>query len=367
MKIFQVIPHLGSGGAERFVVDLSNELIKLGHDVTLLTFYDLEGKYGFYKNDIDKRVKLISLHKKPGLSFRALKEVIDIVKSNRPDIIHSHINSLQYTVLPQIFMARGVHTVHNEAHLEVKGFFERFLRKIVFKLNVVHPVTISPESHDSFIAFYGKDALMINNGRAINENIQVSDKVKKEVESYKGTSKTKVIVQLARFQQQKNIPMMARVANRLYEERFDFSLLFIGSTVNSAITDEVKKLMPPCAHILGERNNPLEYLKEADAFALSSLYEGMPISLLEALAMGAIPVCTPVGGIPNVVHDGYNGFLSKDISDDAFYLAMKRFLDADFIALKRMSDNAVSSFAPYSMKVCAEKYISFYSRLLESK
>ena len=52
MKILQVIPHLGSGGAERFVVDLSNELSKQGHEVVLLTFYDLEGKYGFYKNDI---------------------------------------------------------------------------------------------------------------------------------------------------------------------------------------------------------------------------------------------------------------------------------------------------------------------------
>ena len=57
MKIIQVIPHLGSGGAERFIVDLSNELVQMGNNVILLTLYDLEGEYGFYKNDINNKVK----------------------------------------------------------------------------------------------------------------------------------------------------------------------------------------------------------------------------------------------------------------------------------------------------------------------
>lgn len=367
MRILQVIPHLGSGGAERFVVDLSNELVEFGHDVILLTFYDLVGKYGFYKDDIDKRVRLVSLRKQPGLSVKAMKQVIDIVRHEKPDIIHSHINSLQYTMFPQIFMAKGVHTVHNEAHLEARGALEVGLRKFAFRHNLVQPVTISPESHDSFVAFYGKEAPLINNGRAVNGNISVTDDVKSEVERFRKSSNTRVVVQLARFQPQKNIPMMARVAARLYEEGYDFTLLFIGSTENAPIVDEVKKYMPPCAHILGERNNPLEYLKEADAFALSSLFEGMPISLLEALAVGAVPVCTPVGGIPNAVHDGDNGFLSKDTSEEAYYVAMKIFLDADNATLKNMSESAKNSFAPYSMKICAEKYVSLYCNLLENK
>lgn len=367
MRILQVIPHLGSGGAERFVVDLSNELVELGHDVILLTFYDLVSKYGFYKDDIDKRVRLVSLHKQQGMSVKAMKQVFDIVRREKPDIVHSHINSLQYTMFTQIFMAKGVHTVHNEAHLEVKGALEKGLRKFVFKHNLVQPVTISPESHDSFVAFYGKDAPLINNGRAVNGDISVTDDVKSEIGSFRKSSNTRVVVQLARFQPQKNIPMMAQVAARLYDDGYDFTLLFIGSTENATIVDEVRNFMPPCAHILGERNNPMEYLKEADAFALSSLFEGMPISLLEALAVGTVPVCTPVGGIPNAVHDGDNGFLSEDTSEEAYYVAMKRFLDADNVTLKNLSESAINSFAPYSMKNCAEKYVLLYNKLLEDK
>ena len=70
MKIFQVIPNLGSGGAERFVVDLSNELAQQGHDVTLLTLYDLVGTHGFYKDEIDGKVRVVSFHKSLGLSIR---------------------------------------------------------------------------------------------------------------------------------------------------------------------------------------------------------------------------------------------------------------------------------------------------------
>lgn len=364
MKIIQVIPHLGSGGAERFVVDLSNELVSIGHDVILLTFYDLYGKYGFYKDDIDNRVKLLSIHKKVGFSVKCFWQVFDIVRKEMPDIVHSHVNSLQYAFLPQVFITKGVHTVHNEAQREASGIFEAGLRKFAFKFELVQPVTISPESHDSFVKFYGKDAPLINNGRAINNNITVSEVVRHEISSFKKSSKTKVIVQLARFQRQKNIPMMARVASRLYNEGYDFTLLFIGSTENEEIVNEAKKQIPPCAHILGERTNPLEYLKEADAFALSSLFEGMPISLLEALAVGAIPVCTPVGGIPNVVRDGENGFLSSDNTEDSYYAAMKNLLTADSSKLKAMSIKAKESFAPYSMKECAEKYVQLYKQLL---
>lgn len=364
MKIFQVIPHLGSGGAERFVVDLSNELVKQGHEVVLLTFYDLEGKYGFYKKDIDVKVRLISLHKRLGFSLNAIFDIIKLANKERPDIIHSHINSLQYTFIPQVLFSKGVHTVHNEAHLEASGRLEVGLRKFAFKHNLIQPVTISQESHDSFLSFYGKEAVLINNGRAVDSNIVVSNDVKKEISGYKKSEQTRVIIQLARFQSQKNIPMMARVANRLYSEGYDFALLFIGSTENKPIVDEVKSIMPSCAHILGERNNPLEYLKEADAFALSSLFEGMPISLLEALAVGAIPVCTPVGGIPNAVIDGENGFLSTDNKEASYYEAMKRFLETDMETLNTMSLKAKKSFAPYSMEECAGKYLQLYKNLL---
>ena len=135
---------------------------------------------------------------------------------------------------------------------------------------------------------------------------------------------------------------------------------FIGNTDNEKILEEVKREMPSCAHVLGERHNPLEYLMEAGCFALSSLYEGMPISLIEALGVGALPVCTPVGGIPNAIVNGENGILSSDTSEDAYYLALKSYLDLPIEIINQMRVKAKESFKPYSMSVCAKRYLDLF-------
>ena len=76
---------------------------------------------------------------------------------------------------------------------------------------------------------------------------------------------------------------------------------------------------------------------------------------------------TPVGGIPNAVIDGENGFLSTDNTEAAYYEAMKRFLETDMETLNTMSLKAKQSFAPYSMEECAGKYLQLYNNLLKNK
>jgi glycosyltransferase involved in cell wall biosynthesis len=62
-------------------------------------------------------------------------------------------------------------------------------------------------------------------------------------------------------------------------------------------------------HVLfmGERNDVAAILDKSDIFVLSSKNEGHPISLLEAMSMGVVPVCTAVGGIPELVENTVNG------------------------------------------------------------
>ena len=62
MKILQIVYSLGPGGAERLVVDLSNELSRQGHDVTLCVLRDDEqGNFGFYKHEVSEKVNYVNL------------------------------------------------------------------------------------------------------------------------------------------------------------------------------------------------------------------------------------------------------------------------------------------------------------------
>lgn len=362
MKIVQVIPTLSSGGGERFVVDLSNELVESGFEVILCSLFNPIGELGFYKNQVNSKIRIISPHKKVGLSPSTFFKMIKLIVKEKPDVIHSHLASLPYVAICDLFY-KGVHTIHNDARIEAANKINQLVRKFYFKLNLCTPITISIESQKSFERYYGYKAERIDNGRNIDANMHVSNSVRDEVESYKRTNGTKVIVQVARFHPQKNIPMMAEVAKRLYEEGYDFTILFIGSTSDESIYEEVKRIMPPCCHILGERQNPLEYMKLADVFALSSLYEGFPITLIEALGIGTMPVCTPVGGIPNVINDGYNGVLSKGTSSGEYYEALKKAMLMTREEYAKMKVNAIKSYEPYSMKKCASSYISLYKKL----
>lgn len=364
MKILQIIPQLSSGGGERFVVDLSNELVERGHDVILCVLHTLhEGTSGFYLPQVSSKVRVVSMDKKPGLDVNLFWRLYRLVKQEKPDVLHTHLRAIVYALFAETFIMHGVHTVHNEASVEASDYFSRWIRRWLFKTGRVQPVTISEESRASFRKFYGMDAPLINNGRNIPDELTVSDAVKEEFRRYRKDDRTRVVVHLAHLDAVKRQALHARVAKRLYDEGYDLAVLFIGSDRDKAYVDEVRRAMPPCCHILGQRSNPLEYLKEAGAYGLCSLYEGLPISLIEALGVGAVPICTPVGGIVNLVHDGENGFLSDDLEEQSFYIALKRYLDMSDNEVAAMRKKAKKSYAPFSMTECAEKYEELYNRV----
>ena len=362
MKIINVIPQLASGGGERFTIDLCNALALQGHDVFLIVFFPLNEHFGFYKDELSDKVKLISLNKKIGLDFTLAFRLRKVIQEIAPDIVNTHLRAILYMPLSVLTIkAKFFHTVHNTAEVEAGGTVGGILRKLFFKTGKVTPITISLESLVSFEKYYGQTAPMIFNGRDIPESLQISDSVKQEINEFKKTPATKVLVHLARYTEVKRQDLMARVAKRLYDEGFDFIVLLIGRT-DEKILNGVRIANCRVCHILGEKKNPLEYLMAADAFCLCSTYEGMPISLIEAMGVGAIPVCTPVGGIVNVVKNGENGFLADDISEDSFYEAMKKFLMLSENDSQLMKKSVLKAYEPFTMRECASKYIELYNK-----
>lgn len=366
MKIFEIIPQLSSGGAERFTIDLCNEL-STKHEVTLVVLHSVE-KFGFYADELASNVRLVSMDKRMGFDMSLLFRLWRLIKKEKPDVVHTHLNGIIYISLSAAINRRVVycHTVHNTADKESNSFVCRVVRRLLFKTRHSTPITISEESQRSFLDYYGIDAPLIDNGRNVPADFALSASVVDEFKKYRRTDKTRVLVCLARMYPVKRHTLLAKVTARLYAEGYDFTVLAIGSTSQIDIVEEVKGLKSDNFYILGERKNPLEYLKAADAYALCSSYEGLPISLIEALGVGAVPVCTPVGGIVNLVHDGENGILAEGLSEDDYYNAMKRFIDLDDEALCAMSKKAKESYAPFSMTECAQKYVSLFEKLRQA-
>jgi len=105
-------------------------------------------------------------------------------------------------------------------------------------------------------------------------------------------------------------------------------------------------------------NKIINFHVVSDAFCLSSTYEGMPISLIEALACGCIPICTPVGGIINTIENGKNGYLAQSLSENDYYYSILAYLrNKDQVKREALTQYYFSNF---SIEECTNKYLSLY-------
>lgn len=359
MKILQIIYSLCSGGAERFVVDLSNNLSQNPDDeIILLVVNSLDdSKAAHYLPDVNKKVKVRSVNGK-GLTPSSLFGIYKAIKYEKPDIVHLHSNMI-LIYLPILLGVRTkfVHTLHSLAPKCLAFGFCKPINRILYK-NTVQAITISQECHESFFALYGASYdILVTNGRARIETTDALPVVRKELGTLLKPG-APVFINVARFHPAKNHAVLFEAFERLTSEGLDCQLVVLGSHHEE---NAEKYRNHPNIHIIGERRNVADYLSCADFFILSSSYEGLPLTLLEAMSVGCIPVCTPAGGIKNVIRNAENGYIAKGFESEDLYASVK---EALLYASTINSKSIISEYENnYSMKTCVEKYFDIYKKI----
>lgn len=360
MKILLLNYSLSSGGGERFTVDLCNRFAENPQDevIFLQVVDDRIGNAGHYLPDLSKKVRYINLEQPSGLTMGAYLGVYRMIKAEMPDVVHCQADAT-LIFLPALRFGkkiRFVHTLHNLAHKTIRFPRLRGLYKWFYK-HRIQAVVISNECEKSFEDFYGFPAVQINNGREPLQTTVDYDIVRKEIESRKASDNTKVFVMVARVNEAKNQPRLFNTFERLVAESADCVLVVLGAGYDKAgyiaKYADIRQI-----YIAGERRNVGDYVACADYFVLSSDWEGLPLSLLEAMSMGVIPVCTPAGGVGTVIENGVNGYMCEHCDDEEFYHMVKAVLHE----LETVSSEAVKKCYEdsYSMKVCAERYYEMY-------
>lgn len=354
LKILQLIPNMQVGGAEKFVYELSIQLNK-DEDIRcdIATLYPIDSK-NTYKLSDDMYVG--DLGKKMGLDLRCQWKVYKLVKKNKYNVVHAHINAILYILLSVILnpKVKYIATIHSDAQYEAPTRIERIVRMFLFKICGVQPVTISEESNKSFKKIYKMTAPIIYNG------VSNYSMPRLEQDGYR-TGEAIVFVHSASCQPIKNQILLFSAFQKLSQEFSNVKLLWFGNNLAyKELFTELSAFLSEHIIYCGCVNNMQEYLAKADAICLSSLKEGMPMCIIEAFSVGCIPIVTPAGGCINMISDGINGFISRSFNVDDYYQVLKEFVCMSKDRLNEMRNSCIESFNNYTIEKCARYYTDLY-------
>jgi len=366
IKIVHVIGTLNRGGAERFVIDLCNEMAKIEkYEVYILSLCGNDPQNTFI-NDLSNSVNYISFNKKRGLSLSVLLKLTNWLKVKNPHIVHSHLNSFEYLILYRAFKSRTTffHTIHNTADFECSNLAIKTIRAFFYRNNKVIPITISMNGSKTYRDYYGlNNEIIIENARP---SLSTTSQFNQLYEKYKGVDDRFLLVHIGRISIEKNQEVLIESVKKFNAtESIKCKLLIIGDIKDEQLSIKLRSLAKndPNIEFLGGKNNIADYLSVADAFCLSSVSEGMPISLIEAMSVGCIPICTPVGGIKEMIKDGVTGFLSSNTTQESYFKALKRavyFKDKHVI-----KDNISKAFEnKYHIEISAKNHLKTYNKAL---
>lgn len=364
IRILQIMPEFGLAGAEIMCENLCTQIHGLnGFSIIVVSLYRLPSP--ITERLRNKGIKVIFLDKKKGLDLSIIGKLKRLMIVEKIDIVHTHRYMMQYAIPAAIFakVKYRVHTIHNVAKKEI-GWIARKLAFIFYKLMKVVPISISPLVRETVSKEYHipmNKIPMIYNGINLEKCLRKSD--------YRLKNECFQFIHIGRFSSQKNHAMILEAAERLKNMGYQFQINFIGEgPLFNDIKNEISiRNLEECIKLLGLKDDVLPYLNNSDCFILPSIYEGMPISLIEAMGTGLPVIVTAVGGMPDMIENEISGLIIN-VSPEELINAMIKVIKKESVRIS-LGNNAYVKSKEFSVKNMTEGYLKIYKMIcgVESK
>lgn len=371
-KIFYLITSLDYGGAEIQVADLANEFCKKGFTVSVISMIDADSD--FVNQKIRKEVNVRSLSMKRGVpSLKALIKLINILKIEKPDVLHCHM--IHANILGRIskLFKKNIFVI-STAHNTFEG---GKLMEVMYKLTDFlsnYNTNVSGVATRRYIKegiFREKNTSLMPNG--VNTPIIYSkediDEVKKRLNINENDF---VWLAVGRLEVAKDYPNLIKAVCLLNESvpKRNFKVLIVGK---GSLEDEIKAQIfnhkvQENVQMLGLRKDINLLMQMSNAFVMSSEWEGLPIVLLEAISNKMPCVVTDAGGNREVVINKKNGFvvpIKDPISLSGRINQVMNLSKADLDLMKKASFSLFQE--KYEMEKIILKWENIYSKGFEKK
>lgn len=368
IKILIFHPYFRYGGVERTNIRLAKEFIKDGYIVEIVTFNFTEE----LKKELDElNIKIIDLN-----VSRAISSILPFTK-----YIKTQINTYNIVVLSN-------QNYVNIMAIFIKLYFKSKINLIIVERN--HPIELSLKDKkikNKFILLFMKYLY-----KYADSIVAISSNMQKDIEKITNTkvnlvfnpsydetivplakeeifhpffnTTNKVIVSVGRLEKQKNYMMLLKAFNEVIKEVNNFKLIIVGEGSQRSILEEYidHNNLNGLVDLIGFQSNPFPYIKKADLFVLTSLWEGFGNVLVESITLNTPVISTNcLSGPDDILLAGNGGNLIKvDHIDDLSKSIIQNIQNENYS--EELLSNAKDELQRFKVEVIAQEYINLFKQ-----
>lgn len=365
IRVLLVVPTLDPGGAERLVVELATGLPQ--HGVECAVCY-LDGQ-GLLAGDIEAAQVDVQSLRLPHKAWPACHRLRAVIERFVPSVIHAHMPRAAFwsarAKRPDIPL---LYTEHNTQKV-YPGWSHRLFQS--FLPRTTHIIAVSDAAASEFRARWRwseGSTTVIPTGAPVTD-LRV-DATPSEVRARHGIRDEPLVCAVGAVRPPKSYHYLVRAIALLRNEGLPVRALIVGSTdvvpaEAARLSHEIhERQMDGVVQVTGHVANSYDYVSAADVFAMSSVQEGLPRVLLEAMAAGKPVVATDVGGCAEAVVHGETGLIVPPENPQALADAIRYVLEHPDEARRMGEAGRRRVEEHFTVEAMIRKHIEVYYRVL---
>ena len=363
MKILQVTTHFNMGGIGNYILTLSKALKDKGAEIAVATSGgDLEeilAGSAIPHRRLDMRTKFEFGPK----AIKSAFAIAGIVRDEGINIIHAHsrVSQVACAIASRMTGVPYVTTCHGYFKKRSRGIFDTWGARVIAISDAVRThleEDLGVDRSRIALVYSGVDTKRFVKEYSAGEALSI----KKEL----GLKDTPIVGTIGRLSSVKGQEYLIRALKKVISKKPDVQGLVVGSgeeevtlknLARSLGIEGAVRFVPSCP-------DTHRFLSIMDVFVFPSVKEGLGIALLEALASGRACVASRIGGIADIIKDGYNGIL-VDVGDSASIAdAVVRLLDDELLRKNMGERGRAIVMERFTLDLMAKNIIQLYEKVV---
>lgn len=355
IRVLHITNNLGIGGVQKIIYELCSVTQK---EFEYISVASCGGVY------VDKFTRIgIEHYQIPDLSTKKINEIIKIVHVLKKIIYEKKINIIHCHHRMAVFYAKMLGTnlkivYNNHTIYSDKRWFSHELLKNV---NIIADGEKAKRNVTKFFKINRSKIVTINN--AVDE-FNGSEEEILAITQKRNEGKF-IVMNAARFHPQKGIIYFVDAAKILIDKGLNIAFFIVGDgPLRLDIEEHIKKTkLADDIILLGFQSNIKSAIRQSDVLVLTSIYEGLPLTPMEAFSVKRPVIATDIDGTKEVIKDKKNGLLVESMNPVSIAEGIETLYNNRSL-LKVYGDEAYRTYLKeYNIEIFTRKYLDFYLQL----